>query len=477
MTRLLRVLAQAVLPALVLFGAFFATSALLQSGDADRQGRDKGAETVYAVAAVDVELGDNRATLRAFGETVAAEEAELRVASPGEVVSIYPDLAVGHQVPEGAALVTIDPFAYRGALRDAEAKLAEAEARTAEALARIEMEEVDLKRLDEQLAFATRDLERAEQLALSGNITDKALDDRRFLVSQRQQALEQNRFAVDAEKAKLDQQMAAVEQLAWQVEKAERALADTVLTAPFTGVVRAESAAVGRLLAANDIAVSLIRADALDVRFVLSDQRYGRLLFEDALFGANAEVIWRIGDIPLTYEATITRAAADIQSTRGGVDVFARLALGDMPAPRPGAFVEVRLPGVNHANSARVPTSAIHGTNVFLVGSDDRLVSVPINVLALDGNDAIIEGELRDGDQVVVTRLAEAGNGIKVRRVDPFGGAPAPRSPTDALEVQPNLAIAPGAAAAPEASKASDSPRDPARPQRRRGDGPPRERS
>ncbi|MEM8663687.1 MAG: efflux transporter periplasmic adaptor subunit, partial [Pseudomonadota bacterium] len=185
--RLTRLGLQAVLPALVLVAAFMATSSLLEGPSRDVSARAPRAETVYAVAATDIVLGDNRATLRAFGEVVAADNAELRVASPGEVISVHPELQVGQTVAAGTPLVTIDPFTYEGAVRDAKAQLAEARAREAEAAARIGMEESDLSRFEEQLAFAKTDLDRAERLSRSGNITEKALDERRLLVSQRQQ--------------------------------------------------------------------------------------------------------------------------------------------------------------------------------------------------------------------------------------------------------------------------------------------------
>ncbi|WMS44219.1 efflux RND transporter periplasmic adaptor subunit [Acuticoccus sp. MNP-M23] len=454
--RALRLGAQAVLPALVLFGAFLVTEALLSGPPRTMPGGARP-EVVYSVTAADVALGANRATLRAFGELVAADAAELRVASPGEVVAVHPNLQIGRTVEAGAPLVTIDPFAYEGALREARAQLAEARAGAAEADARIGMETALKSRAEEQLIFAQTDLERAERLSRSGNITDKAMDDRRLLVSQRQQSLDQVRYTLEAEVARRDQQAAAVERLQWMVEKAERALEDTVLAAPFTGIVREENASVGRQLAANDLAVSLIRADALDVRFVLSDQRYGRLLDEEALFGTEVEVIWRIGDTPLTYNATVTRAGADIDSGRGGVDVFARVDLGNRAAPRPGAFVEVRIPGVVRQNTARVPTAALYGRSVFVIGPDDRLVSRKIIIHALDDGDAIVSGPLNDGDQVVTTRLAEAGDGIKVNRVDgPAKKSAAPDTASVATKVPDPNGEPPATPARPRKQGAPD---------------------
>lgn len=412
-----RLAAQAVLPAVILFGAWAWTDWLVHTPREGAGGARQPAETVYAITAADVALGTHRATFRAFGEVVARERAELRVASPGRVVDLYDELAVGAVVEAGTQLVRIDPFAYRGALREARAALKEAEAGVRAARSQIGMQESSLERAEEQLAFAERDLERATTLR-SGTIAPRAVDERRLTLSQRQLSVDTARYTLDAERARLEQLQAELERLHWAEEEAARALEDTVLTAPFDGIVEAENAALGRIFATNDVAVTLVRADVLEVRFVLSDERYGRLLASEALIGATVEVAWSIGDEPLTYTATIERIGAEVASDTGGVDVFARL---DMPAgavPRPGAFVEVAVPGRPHRDTVRLPSAALYGTHVYVIGEDDRLRRRPVTLLARDGAEVIVRGALDDGDQVVTTRLAEAGEGLKVRRVE-----------------------------------------------------------
>lgn len=415
--RTARLLAQAVLPAVILFAAFTWTNRLVADRPQMPHGAAGRAETVYSVTAEDIALGTHRATLRAFGEVVARERAELRVASPGRVVDMHPRLAVGAVVDEGEALVTIDPFAYEGALTEARAQLREAEAAAREAESRIAMARSALDRTREQRDLAERDLERATQLR-TGTITDRAVDERRLIVSQRRLSEDEARYNLEGEEARLEQQRAAIERLEWAVAEAERALEDTVLTAPFRGIVESETAARGRIFAANDVAVTLVRADALEVRFVLSDARYGRLVAGGSLIGAEVEVAWAIGDVPLNYSATIERIGAEVESDTGGVDVYARLAMPAGAVPRPGAFVEVSVPDRAHPGAARIPAAALYGDHVFVIGDEDRLVRRPVTVLARDGEEVIVRGPLRPGEALVTTHLAEAGEGLKVRRVE-----------------------------------------------------------
>ncbi|MEM8856214.1 MAG: efflux transporter periplasmic adaptor subunit, partial [Pseudomonadota bacterium] len=229
MLKVLRVLVQGILPAAVLFGAYVATQKLIEDDGSSLAGTKDRPEVEFAIMAHDVTVEDNRAVLRAFGEVVAADSADLRVASPGEVIDIHPNLVVGKIVEEGAPLVTIDPFSYEGALREARAKLAETRARRAEVAARISMEQTAIERATEQLTLAERDLERAKTLLDRGALPAKAVDDRTMQVSQRRLTAEQRQYTLEAERARLSQMDAAVQQLEWQVERAGRALEETVL--------------------------------------------------------------------------------------------------------------------------------------------------------------------------------------------------------------------------------------------------------
>ena len=135
-----------------------------------------------------------------------------------------------------------------------------------------------MERALEQLAFAERDLDRASQLRESGAVTERTVDERSLIVSQRKQAVEQRRNALAVERARVEQQQAAIERLEWRLAQAEKNLSDTVLKAPFDAVVREENAAVGRLVNVNDVIAALYDRNALEVRLTLSDNQYGRIL-------------------------------------------------------------------------------------------------------------------------------------------------------------------------------------------------------
>ena len=262
----------------------------------------------------------------------------------------------------------------------------------------------------------------------TGRVTDRDLDERGLLVSQREAMVEQRLNNIAIEEARGRQQEAGILRLQWGVEEAKRNLADTALRAPFKGVVLTENVEVGRTLNENDIAVSLYEAGALEVRFQLTDKQYGDILAESGdIAGRPLEIFWYVGDDPVRIRGTIIRAAAEIVADRGGVEVYAALEHDGLAAPiRPGAFVEILVPGRTYANTFKLPEAAVYNDDHVFLNVDGRLVKRGIAIVGYDGDTVIVKGDLKTGDNVLVTRIAEVGEGLKVR----LEGAP-PEKPEE----------------------------------------------
>lgn len=407
-------LAKAALPVLVLAGAVALTQWMIASRP--EVTRRAPRETAYPVETIEVGRAANVPTLSVYGEIVPAARVELRALVGGEVVSIDPKLAVGGLVQKGEVLLTVDDFAYEGALTAARANLAEAKAQLTAAAARVALKESALAQAGTQLDLATRDLDRADRLVGKGAVTEQAVDQRRLTVSQRRQALDQLSNEITIEKAGIEQQKAALDRLEWRVREAERNLSDTSLKAPFDAIVVSETVEVGRMVNASDVAVTLDRLDAVDAEFTLSDTQYGALVADGGkLLGREIAVIWQTGAIKRRYSAIIDRIGAEISAIRGGVQVYARVTGdGSVPLPRPGAFVEVELPGPTYQGSIRLASEALFdGDHVFVVRGG-RLERRNVKVLARDGGSVIVDGELGASEHVLATRVPGAGEGVLV---------------------------------------------------------------
>ena len=412
--RVVGLVLKAVLPLAILAGAYASFDRLRASRpDVPRQAQ---VERSWAVTTMAASYSDYRPTLTVYGTLVAARSVDLRALVAGEVMGVHDSLRAGGRVMKGETLLELDPFVYEGAVVEAEANIAEAKARLVETEARIGLEQDTLIKAREQLEWVQRDLERALQLVERGTLSEKSVDDRRLLVSQREQAVNQIVNTLRIENARAEQQKAALVRLEWKLRQARRNLENVVLKAPFDSYISAASAEVGRMLGVNDVVATLYDRHRFDVRFTLSDGEFARLVEESGtIVGRRLHIRWNASGTPVSYRATVDRIAPEIESQRGGVDVFATVELGggDLVI-RPGAFVEVNIDDREYRNVVKIPATALYGGNLLYVVEDGRLAGRAVDIVGYDDSDILVSGELAAGERVVTTRITEAGDGLKV---------------------------------------------------------------
>jgi RND family efflux transporter MFP subunit len=340
------------------------------------------AERVWPVDTTVIRRQDIRPELRLFGEIVAGRRSELRALVAGPIAQMGRNFREGGVVAAGELLLQVDPFHYRTGLAERRALLREAEVR-----------------LDQ----LQRDARRIESLFAERSVSERDRDNAELAARQQEAIVEQRRI---------------------DVERGERELGDTRLVAPFAGVVGNLNANLGKQLGINDKVADLTDTGRLEVRFSLSNAEYGRLVGDtEKLPGRTVQVTWQIGTRELTFPARIARVGAEIDSTTGGVDVYATLDGGIQAELRPGAFVAVNLPDREYKGVYVAPESSLYGEDRIYVIADERLAERRIKVLGHAGDRLIFQsaGEplLADGDRVVSTPLREAGVGVRVMERQP----------------------------------------------------------
>jgi multidrug efflux pump subunit AcrA (membrane-fusion protein) len=374
---------------------------------------------VRAVEALRVSPGEVRPMLDLYGHLIAGQTVDLRALVAGEVVTVAPGLVDGGSVRAGETLLAVDPFDHEAARQRAAAELAEARARVAEQTVRIQLERDALTRLEEQAAVVTRERERVAALAAKDIATERALDDVTVRLSQARSAVELRRHQIalaEAQRATLE---AALPRLDVAVRTAERNVANTRLAAPFDAVVSNAAAERGRLLNVSDRIATLTAVNRQEVRFGLSDAQYGTLLAEGTpLEGRRVDVVWSGGETVFTRQARIERLAAAASTQAGGFEAVARLELAaDDPVARvmrPGAFVSVRLPDRLHRDVVRVPQVALYDNATIFLVNEGRLRRVPVTVAGWYGEDVLVRGAIASGSLVLVSRLGNAVDGMRV---------------------------------------------------------------
>lgn len=334
-------------------------------------------ERTWPVEVVAVRHGDYQPSLNLFGEVIAGRQSELRALVAGIVIDTGTNFREGAFVQKGELLLQIDPFEYRNDVEEQTALLTEATA---------------------NVATRRRDLKRIEKLYAENNVSEQALDDARLAVDQQQAIYEQRRIGL---------------------ARAQRALADSRLVAPFAGVLSGVAVNTGKNLTANDKVADLIDTARLEVSFTLSNAQFGSIVESgESITGRPAEITWKVGDEELTYQATVERVGAEIDSTSGGVILYATITPDAQTLLRPGAFVSVRMQDKHYKNVLRAPDSALYDNNKVFVVEDGRLAARTVQVVGHDGSEMLFrdsaKAPINDGDQVVITQIREGGEGVRV---------------------------------------------------------------
>lgn len=406
---------QGLIAAVIIFASGLYMQSLLSDKEPPNQRPVR--EQVFTVDTVVATLGDHRPTISVFGNVVAGNVLDLRTELAGPLIEVNPDIRSGAVVSAGTVLAKIDPFDYETALAEAETDLLDANAQLMEAEARLAAETADLANARAQLALAEKDLERAEALVKRGSVTQQTVD-------QRQQSLLQQKALVDAtvatlriEETKLLQQKTLIDRLMLQRKRAERDLSLTTLVAPVNAIVETEAITPGQIVTANQSIAQLLDLSAFEVKFNLSDAQYGRLTGPSApIAGTPVDVVWKTGQREVQLSGTVSRVGSSISTDLGGVTLYARLNdLAKNTDLRPGAFVEINLPDRIYQNTFQLPEASVYDENRIYIVDDGRLKSLMVDVQAFTGSDVILTGNLPPAAKVLTTRIAEVGDGLRVR--------------------------------------------------------------
>ena len=410
---MIRRLVKVVLPLAILAGAVLGAWGLWNTrAQVEPQPAEERVWTVAAAPAARVEA---RPEMRLFGEIVAGREVELRPLVAGRIVEVGPNFVEGGVMRADELVVAVDPFDYQADVAEYEARIAESRARLSEIGAELESAKELLEHDREQMELAKHDVERRDKLRDTAAVSQKALDDARMALSQREQQVISRKETIKRLAAQGEQQEAVVRRWEVALARARRDLEETRLTAPFDGFLIDTDAAIGKRVGTADRIARLIDAGRLEVRFHLSDSEFARLLAVDGYRGRAARVIWRIGAQEFAFDAEIDRLEGEIDPESGGIDLFARIdGAGVEGVLRPGAFVEVRVHDRVYRNVVRLPESALHdGDKVFVV-VDGRLSPRAVEVVVRSSADVLVRGALAPEDRVVTTRFPEIGPGVRV---------------------------------------------------------------
>jgi RND family efflux transporter MFP subunit len=396
---------------------------LVREAVEDRLTRDNPApparERVFAVSLVTAIEGREVPVLQSFGEIASRRTLELRAAIGGRIISLAPEFEDGGSVRRGMVLVAIDPADMQAMVDRLTADLADARAEVRDAERGLDLARQEEQAAQEQARLREKAFARQKDLAARGVGTSAAVEEAELTASAARAVVLARRQALAQAEARVDQAATRLTRASIALAEAERNLEDTTLEAPFDGTLSDTSVVEGGLIAANERLADLIDPNDLEVSFRVSTAQYARLLdAEGQLVQAPVRVTLDVAGADLVAEGTISRVSAAAGEGQTGRLVFARLT--EPFGFRPGDFVAVEVQEPALENVVRLPASSL-GANgsVLVLGSEDRLEEVSVELVRRQGDDVLVRGDGLDGREVVRQRSPLLGEGIAVRPLRP----------------------------------------------------------
>ncbi len=353
----------------------------------------------------------------------------------GRIVETHPRLRKGAMLPEGELLLRIDPTEYELAVSQVQADILSTRAQLSEMAIKEANSRASLAIEEEALSLREAELARNAELVQKGTVSASEFEkEQRNLLAQRQQVQSQKNALnlLPAERELLEAQLARHQA---QLESVRLDLSRTEIRLPFRARISEVNVEQAQYVREGN---TLVKADAIDkaeieaqipiarMRAMLGsghgkmDLNQGNPASIGERLGVTARVSLRDPSGDVVWPARFSRLSdtLDPETRTVGVIVVVDEPYGDVePGVRPplvkGLFVEVDLRGRPRPDRLVIPRDALHAGRVYLL-RDGRLEIREVDVANVQPEYAVIAAGLEPGDQIVVSDLFPAIEGMRL---------------------------------------------------------------
>jgi RND family efflux transporter MFP subunit len=328
---------------------------------------------------------DEPVTVEATGSFQADESSDVAPEASGRVTATPVD--VGQFVRQGAVLVRIQGVDVNLRLDEARAAAARAEA--------------NVKLAESQNALAQTTAQRYAALLATGDVSQTVADQAR---TQAETAVQ----SVNTARASLAEARA-------QLALAEKAVADVVVAAPFSGYISDRKVSLGEYVQPSTAVVTLLRIDPLRLQLTIP-------AVQAAQVKAGQTVVARVDAYPdRAFEGRLTAVNPAIAAESRAFIVEARVPNPDATL-KPGMFAVATIDQGRTERALLVPRRAViedvntNSQRVFVLDAENkaRLRVVQLAARQPQGDAVKILAGVKEGERVATTNLAELYDGAAV---------------------------------------------------------------
>ena len=377
-------------------------SGACSSGDAKGKDQSAPAAAIAVAAAAAVEQPIAR-FIRATGTLMAEEHADVAAETSGRVIAATVER--GTPVAQGAELVRISATETDAQLKEAEANAGQIEAR----LGITPGVAFDVNAVPEvQNAKASFELAQSEFTRIKALLDQRVVSQSEY--DQRRTQMEAARQQYEAAKNGAAQQYQSLQAARARVSLARKANADTVVRAPFGGVVAERLVTTGDYVNKGMKVAIVVRVDPLRVQLTIPEQ------FVSAVATGQPVTFEEDAYPGRQFEGRVKYVSPALQADQRALTVEA-IVPNAKAVLKPGLFATARIEQPARTPGVLVPAAAVlisSGTSrVYVVNGDhveERIVTTGETV----GKLVEISKGLKSGERVATKNVAQLADGIKV---------------------------------------------------------------
>src|SRR5215471_18471283 len=395
-------------PGLVLIqSAVLSAGALLVTACSTGNAKTNEREAVPAAVAVSPAAAVEQPIarfIRVTGTLTAEEQADVAAETAGRVIAT--PVERGTAVTQGAELVKLSPVETEASVKEAEANAAQIEAR----LALGQNGTYDVNKVPEVAnARANYDLASAEFGRIEKLLSERVVSQSEY--DQRKTQVEAARQQYESAKNGAEQQFQALQASRARVTLARKALADTVVRAPFAGLVAQRMVSTGDYVTRGMKVAEVVRITPLRIELTVPEQFV-------ASVGMGQPVSFSVDAVPGSlFEGKVRFVSPALRADQRALTVEAVVPNVDAQL-KPGMFATAQIQQNKKESAVLVPATAVRvvsGTaRVFVVNGDHAEERVVATGQKLDPLVEIVTG-LKPGERVATANVNQLVDGIKVR--------------------------------------------------------------
>ncbi|WP_159737283.1 efflux RND transporter periplasmic adaptor subunit [Vibrio atypicus] len=358
----------------------------------------------------------------------------------GKVVYRNPQLEKGQVIKAGTEVLRIDPLDYELKLVQAQADLKSA----LTSLAKLGQEEQNLK---QTLKIEKNRLEIAnKELARKQNLRKKGLTSQSDVDQQEQSALSQRKLVLDIENqiGLMPDEKRVAEALVKvnnsKVEEAQRSLERTIITLPYDLRISSVDIEQDQVVNMQQVMITAHGIDVMEVEAQLSIHDMHTLASSIGEFSRDesgipkpdttfieASIELSSGNVSASWPAKVSRISETVDPTQATAGVILEIAQDyrqlnptSVPPLVNGMFVRAQIEGQENPSWV-IPERALHGDKIYIMTPESTLKIQQVEVLYRRDNQVIIDGEIEQGEKLILNDLLPAIQGMLLKEAQSEG--------------------------------------------------------